>query len=235
MDFSHQLRAYRDDVAGTKLWDHPKAIIHQGAFSVVIMNPDITFESSIPSVAALSDVVKITHCPPSISLLEKLALTGSPKGLPRITCCLGPLALNQDCQLYWGFRIEKLYYPKTSLEENLLKNFLGEVDALDKLLASRGLSGWMRSAVMAEELSVINAYGLQDAFSFLASLICKEKAVLDLFREGNVLFDKSGQLCLSDPIALTWEREGQDEPLVWARDAQGNEVLPDSPFKLCLT
>lgn len=235
MNFSHQLRPYQPGPLAPQLWDRPNADIHQGAFSVVIMNPNVEVTSNVGFPLKTPQVVKVTHCPPSIVMLSQLAKEPGPPGLPRVTKCLGPTAVNQDNQVYWGFAIERLEGPKTQQQKNLLDGFLGEVDLLDKLLTTQGLRNWVHSAQLVDHLAAANLCGLRDAFAYLSKVIHQERAVLDLFREGNVLFDQAGNLCLSDPIALTWESEEQLAPLKWAIDPQGNTVLPPTAFKLSLT
>ncbi len=237
MQYNHRLQPYAECPFADSL-DNGFYKIQEGAFSVVIMDPNVKYTGGRLAPPGEEVVVKITSCVPSSKMLEQLNLHKKHiSGLPKVEKCWGAVATDADDFVFWGFNVEKLRKPATPVEFKKLDAFLNDIKIIEDNVRKTILckDGWQHSYLVANAIARRNLHDLGEAFKFLAEIIQKERAVLDLYTEGNVLFDSEGRLCLADPIALEWAEEWQKEDLKVDWDSSRvSKPLEDSPFKLSL-
>lgn len=193
-------------------------LLREGAYSQVIpVSP--------------TEVVKISRCPATAELLSSLLRLQKqnkphPQGLPLVLEAYGQvLPARQDEAPAYAWRLERLFDEhdvvgmaqarahrsrqdwsrKPHLKQAVARTAWSLEDLKEALRYEReqcGFSGWKASHDMAMAMTTrLNDTGLRATFEFLATFVKIHRRELDVLTQGNLMLDRRGYPCFSDPVS----------------------------------
>ncbi len=235
MNLHQTLRAYPTGPLQKLLDEQVPTAYQDGAFSRVLFLEDKSQAAdALFRPRGEPQVIKMTCCMPSISLLTACMEKREPvRGLPQVTYLLGECAKDADEITYTGFVLKKLRPPRTRTELLQVNYLRIMATGLENYFSTLGYRGWKGSYLVARVLARRNVLSLRPAFTEISKVIKEEHAVLDLHQDGNILFSEDGNICLSDPVALTCS----ELPPAVPHPSKGfrNPMPQESPLRLSLS
>lgn len=179
-------------------------------------------------------VIKLTRCPPSIALGRELACRDRPlRGLPRVHRVLGEVAVDtwEHDAPFVGLVVERLRHPRPEEAARVS----GFIDAVRELVGPRQLGvSPAFDAEVALRLAAADLCGTGEAFAYLARFLQRHGAVLDVLNDRNVMLDRHGDICLTDPVCFAPDGDRgrivqlEGDLVLVVRDAQRTAELVDS-------